>query len=62
MKRPTTDDSRPNAVIVMVDQMKATASHLYGRHGIVTPGLERLAKLGVRYENATTPHPLCVPA
>ena len=62
MKRPTTDDRRPNAIIVMVDQMKATASHLYGRHGIVTPGLERLAKLGVRYENATTPHPLCVPA
>ena len=62
MKRPTTDDRRPNAVIVMVDQMKATASRLYGRHGIVTPGLERLAKLGVRYENATTPHPLCVPA
>ena len=26
------------------------------------PGLERLARLGVRYENATTPHPLCVPA
>ncbi len=62
MKRPMADKSRPNAIIVMVDQMKATASHLYGRHGIVTPGLERLAKLGVRYGNATTPHPLCVPA
>ena len=62
MKRLMTDNNRPNAIIVMVDQMKATASHLYGRHGIETPGLERLAKLGVRYENATTPHPLCVPA
>ena len=56
------DRSRPNAIIVMVDQMKATASHLYGPHGIATPGLERLARLGIRYENATTPHPLCVPA
>lgn len=51
-----------NAIIIMVDQMKATASHLYSRHGIRTPGIERLAKMGVRYENATTPHPLCVPA
>ena len=51
-----------NAIIIMVDQMKATASHLYSRHGIRTPGLERLAKMGVRYENATTPRPLCVPA
>ena len=56
------DERRPNAIIVMVDQMKATASHLHGRHGITTPGLERLARLGTRYENATTPHPLCVPA
>ena len=51
-----------NAIIIMADQMKATASHLYSKHGIRTPGLERLARLGVRYENATTPHPLCVPA
>ena len=57
-----TDSPPPNAIIIMVDQMKATASHLYSRHGIRTPGLERLAKMGVRYENATTPHPLCVPA
>ena len=56
------DERRPNAIIVMVDQMKAAASHLYSRHGITTPGLERLARLGIRYENATTPHPLCVPA
>ena len=56
------DNPAPNAIIIMVDQMKATASHLYSRHGIRTPGLERLAKMGVRYENATTPHPLCVPA
>ena len=51
-----------NAIIIMADQMKATASSLYSHHGVHTPGLERLAKLGVRYENATTPHPLCVPA
>ncbi len=51
-----------NTILIMADQMKATASHLYSQYGIRTPGLERMAKLGVRYENATTPHPLCVPA
>lgn len=56
------DSSRANAIIVMADQMKATASSLYSRYGVSTPGLQRLAKLGVRYDNATTPHPLCVPA
>lgn len=56
------ESRRPNAIVVMADQMKATASHLYGPHGIATPGLERLAGLGTRYVNATTPHPLCVPA
>ena len=56
------DSSPSNTIIIMADQMKATATHLYSKHGIRTPGLERLANLGVRYENATTPHPLCVPA
>ena len=51
-----------NAIIIMVDQMKATASHLYSRYGVKTPNIERLGSMGVRYENATTPHPLCVPA
>ncbi len=46
----------------MCDQMKATASHLYGNSFGETPSLERLAKRGVLYEHAVTPHPLCVPA
>lgn len=46
----------------MADQMKATASHLYGSEFCQTPNLERLADAGVRFEYAFTPHPLCVPA
>jgi arylsulfatase A-like enzyme len=46
----------------MSDQMKATASHLYGNSFCQTPSLARLAEDGVLYENAITPHPLCVPA
>ncbi len=52
----------PNVLFIMSDQMKATASHLYGNSFCQTPSLQRLANDGVLYENAITPHPLCVPA
>ena len=53
---------KPNIIVIMADQMKATASHLYGSSFCETPSLERLAKQGVLYRHAVTPHPLCVPA
>jgi len=46
----------------MADQLKATASSVYGSGGTATPALERLAARGVTYRNAFTPSPLCVPA
>lgn len=54
--------NKPNVIVIMSDQMKATASHLYGSTFCETPSLERLAKQGVLYKHAVTPHPLCVPA
>jgi arylsulfatase A-like enzyme len=35
---------------------------MYSEIGIDKPSLERLAEEGVRFHNAITPHPLCVPA
>ena len=52
----------PNIVDVMSDQQKATASHLYGNTFCETPSMERLAREGVLFDNAITPHPLCMPA
>jgi arylsulfatase A-like enzyme len=52
----------PNVVVIMADQLKATASHLYGNDWFETPHLEALADRGVRFDHAYTPHPLCVPA
>jgi arylsulfatase A-like enzyme len=52
----------PNIVFILSDQMKWSALRMYSEIGIDTPGLERLAAEGVRFENAITPHPLCVPA
>lgn len=54
--------NRPNILVIMTDQQKATASHLYGNTFCQTPSLQRLADQGVLYEHAVTPHPLCVPA
>ncbi len=46
----------------MADQMKATASHLYGSSFCHTPALARLARSGTTFAQAYTPQPLCVPA
>ena len=53
---------RPNVLVIMSDQQKATASHLYGNSFCQTPSMERLADDGVLFEHAITPHPLCMPA
>jgi len=52
----------PNVLVIMSDQQKATASHLYGNSFCQTPAMERLASEGVLFEHAITPHPLCTPA
>ena len=52
----------PNIIVIMTDQQRATASHLYGNGFCETPAMARLAEDGVLFENAFTPHPLCVPA
>jgi len=52
---------RPNILVIMTDQQRATASHLYGNSFCQTPAMARLADEGVLYQNAITPHPLCVP-
>ena len=54
--------SRPNVLFIMCDQLKATALSVYGHRICDTPSLERLASQGVTFQNAITPHPLCVPA
>ncbi|MBI3972837.1 MAG: sulfatase-like hydrolase/transferase [Chloroflexi bacterium] len=53
---------RPNMLIVMTDQQKATSLGLYGNPDVRTPHIERLAAGGICFTQAYTPHPLCVPA
>ena len=53
---------RPNIVIYYVDELRATALRMHNPDGLGTPNLERLAQRGVTFDNAFTPHPLCMPA
>ena len=52
----------PNVIVIMVDQQKATSSHLWGNTFCETPALAALAADGVLFDCAITPHPLCGPA
>ena len=63
MPESTTQNSRlPNVIFIVADQLKATALRMYSEIGIEAPSLERMAREGVTYRHAVTPHALCVPA
>lgn len=52
----------PNLLLILVDQMSAKAMGAYGSVAGVTPTLDTLASRGVRFADAYTPCPLCMPA
>lgn len=55
-------DARPNILIIMADQLKATALGLYGNPDVSTPNLERLAESGILYNRHYVVAPMCVPS
>lgn len=54
--------SKPNILIVMVDQLAAQFLPAYGHPVVRAPTLDRLAGDGVVFEAAYSPSPLCAPA
>jgi arylsulfatase A-like enzyme len=58
MKRGTC----PNILFIMADQFRWDCLGCTGNPVIRTPNLDRLAARGVRFSNAFTPNPICVPA
>ena len=52
----------PNVVFFLVDDMGWRDSSCYGSELYETPNLDRLAKEGVRFTQAYSSHPRCVPA
>jgi arylsulfatase len=52
----------PNILFIMGDQMRYDAIGANGNPKIHTPNLDELAQSSVRFCNAYTPNPICVPA
>jgi arylsulfatase A-like enzyme len=53
---------RPNVLWLMSDEHRTDSLGCYGSPWASTPNLDRLAREGVRFVNAITPAPVCVPA
>ncbi len=51
-----------NLLIVMVDEMSATAVGCYGHPTVRTPRIDELAARGVRFRDAYATTPICMPA
>ena len=51
-----------NLLIVMSDEHQARAMGCAGHSVVQTPNLDALAARGLRFRNAYTPSPICVPA
>jgi len=57
----TNDSDRPNVVVVLCDQMRRQAMGCTGDPNVETPNLDAMAADGVRFENACSTYPICVP-
>lgn len=63
MEKPEVRTARnPNLLFIMTDQQRRDALSCMGSRFVHTPSLDRLAVEGVRFTNAITPSPICVPA
>lgn len=55
-------DRRPNLILLMADQMRGDCLGIAGHPDVKTPYLDALAADGVRYPNAYSACPSCIPA
>ena len=55
-------DRRPNVVVCICDQLRPFEVGCYGNRIIRTPHIDQLAQEGVRFEQAVTNNPVCMPA
>ena len=51
-----------NLIIIMSDEHTCSVMGAYGNKQVQTPTLDRLAREGVRFDNAYTPSPICISA
>ena len=53
--------SQKNLVVILCDQLRRNAVGIYGDPNAVTPNIDSLARQGVRFRNACSTYPICVP-
>ncbi|HEU0297935.1 MAG TPA: sulfatase-like hydrolase/transferase [Longimicrobium sp.] len=53
---------RPNVLFIIADDLGDWVGYLNGHPGALTPNLDRLARMGVAFERAYAPAPLCNPS
>ena len=53
---------RPNILLIFSDDHAKQSLSCYGNTDIKTPGFDRLAKEGMRFEHALTPNSFCTPS
>lgn len=56
------EDDRPDIVLIQADQLHKNALSCYGNDAIDTPNIDSIAKNGIKYDNAYTSSPWCLPA
>ena len=56
------DADRPNFVVIVVDDLRWDDLGIAGHPFVETPGIDRLAREGVRFRNAFATTPLCSPS
>lgn len=54
--------NKPNIVILMADQLTASALRAYGNNVSLTPNIDKLAREGVVFDSAYCNSPLCAPS
>ncbi len=57
-----TNSSKPNIVFIISDDLGRQDLSLYGSKLYETPNIDKLASDGVRFDNAYSSHPRCVPS
>jgi arylsulfatase A-like enzyme len=61
MGRVSAADSKPNLLFILTDQHRQDGVGCYGKEGVLTPNLDRLASEGIRFDRAYTAQPVCTP-
>ena len=54
-------EKKPNIIFYFTDQQRADTCGCYGQPLTVTPYLDKLAREGVKFNQAFTPQPVCGP-